>query len=165
LKSLRGAAQLRKGALVPEPAAALPSEVVDDTVVVLDIEDNSLVTELTKAGLELAKSRWRSPQRHGDDAKPGRALSPRGLPLQRQQRLPIRADDDIDELGLHDSAGGGSMWAVASRSSWSGTGCRIAGSYETELPGVKLVSHNTFLTIQDEEVQEDKGAARRSVSL
>lgn len=164
VKSLRGAAQLRKEALVPEPAATLPSEVVDDTVVVPDIEDSSLVTELTKVGLGLAKTRWRSPQRHGDDAKPGQDLSPRGLPLQRQQRLPIKDDDDIDELG-HDSVGGGSMWAVASRSSWPGTGCRNAGSYATELPGVKLVSHNTFLTIQDEEVQEDKGAARRSLSL
>ena len=101
------------------------------------------------------------------------------MPLQKQQRLPIRVGDDIDEPDLHDSVGGGSMWAVASRSSWTrgryagGTFCPCAnGSHAAGgVPcaactcGVKLVSHNTFLTIQDEEAQEDTGAARRSLSL
>jgi len=141
--------RLPKEALVPKPAEPAPAEIVNDTAVVLDIEDDSLVAELTKARLELVQPKplgvasrpsatnSRSPQRHGDDTKPSRHLPARGLQLQRRQKFTVGIGDDLDD---DDDFG-------------------AAGSH------VKVVSQNTFLTIQDEEAQEDKDAGRRSLSV
>jgi hypothetical protein len=150
--------RLPKEALVPKTAAPAPAEVGNDTAVVLDIEDDSLVAELTKARHEHVQpaplgvrsrpsaASSRSPQRRVDDTKHSRHLPQRGLPLQRREKLTVGVGDDIDD----DIGAGGSVQALSGRGSSS---------------HVKVVSQNTFLTIQDEEAQEEKDANKRSLSV